>query len=274
MAREEPGGVVAGEAARLGGRDRRRIHHHQAERGEQQRRPGERAVVLRVAARCARRRRCWLTPAALAPRPRRPRRGARSRGTCRSSRTRARAAPRRRAAPARRALAPPPRASAQRSSHAGERLLDAAAHRGRSAAPRARIAPTGAAQRREVLALAVAAGDQHDRLCQALAARRSSRRRWCPSNRRTNRTPPRVATSSSRCGKPAKVAQRRRQRVAAARPTARASAQRRERVGDVVQPVDRQRVGVDAATSSPARASVVRRARPHSSRAAARRGRR
>ena len=103
---QEVGRIVAGVAARLGGRDRGRVHHHQAERDQQQRGPGERAVVLG-------RRRAGGARVALAeetdqarhqsrqapsPPRRRPRRGACSRGTCRSSRRPATAAPRRPAA--------------------------------------------------------------------------------------------------------------------------------------------------------------------------------
>ena len=45
-AHQVPRRVVAGEAARFGDGDRRRIHHHQPDRGEEQRGPGRRAVVL------------------------------------------------------------------------------------------------------------------------------------------------------------------------------------------------------------------------------------
>ena len=60
----------------------------------------------------------------------------------------------------------------------------------------ARVSGHRRRQRREILALAVAAGDQHHRLAPCRSARRPWRRRWCLSNRRRSdgrRSRPRFA---------------------------------------------------------------------------------
>ena len=134
-------------------------------------------------------------PRARAPRRRTPRRDARSRGTCRGSRRRATAAPCRPAARPRRRRPPPPRSVAARSivqtpaQHRRERRrVLADQHRVPDLAAERR------GERREILALALAAGDQHQRSAQARQPPRWSRRRWCPSNHRRSARPPTSAT--------------------------------------------------------------------------------
>ena len=75
-----------GELARLGARDRRRIHHDHSEGEQEQRRPEHAAVVL--GERRAAGANASQHPASFAPRGETPRRDACSCGTCRSSRTR------------------------------------------------------------------------------------------------------------------------------------------------------------------------------------------
>ena len=59
-------------------------------------------------------------------------------------------------------------------------------------------------ERREILALALAARDQHQRPRQARRPRRASRRRWCPWNRRRSARPRSSATHCERCARPGK----------------------------------------------------------------------
>ena len=125
-----------------------------------------------------------------APLARTPRRGAHSRGTCRSWRTRARAARCRPAA--RRAAAAATAAgsvvAARDRAHPVERLLE----RGGVAADEhhaAHLAAEGLRERREVLVLALAAGDQDQGTRACRPPRRASRRRWCPWSHRRRSTP-------------------------------------------------------------------------------------
>ena len=176
--------AVAGDAPRLGHRDRGRIHHHQPDREQQQRRPHERRVV---GGSCARR----AARAGPQPRPmaestclrqalthaRAPAARAHARretlaaldvvrGTCRGSRRPATAARRRRArasATARvdRGSSVPTRLDAGR--RACERALRSrGASRPISTTARQSRVDRGL-ERREILALAVAARDQHHR---------------------------------------------------------------------------------------------------------------
>ena len=137
-----------------------------------------------------------------------------------------------------------------------------AAHRGRSAARARANSRTGRRERREILALAVAAEDQHGRLAPGRAARRPWRRRWCPWNRRTTRRRAASRRARRRCGRPLKLL-RPDAMAASDASDCRSQSASGERIGDVVRAVDLQLV--DAAGSSrPGRAR--RRRRPKSAR--------
>ena len=212
--------LAAGEALALGGRDRGRVHHHQAERQQEERRPHDALVVLRGAPLAMRMRRLQLVHRGaehLAAVPCSSRNMSKLAQAGESSTASpgcaAPRAPRHRLAQRGRALR-----SARRCRRARPR---SAAHRARSARPTARARGDRLGERREVLPLAVAAGDQ-DHLAAARAeaarsrrARRPWRRRWCPSSRRRTRRRRCSATRSQPVRQALEVAQRRR---AAARP--------------------------------------------------------
>ena len=114
---------------------------------------------------------------------------------------------------------------------AGERRLDLAGRLAdgddRAQLRRVRAEPA------EVEALVAAAGDQHHVL-EARRARRRWRGGWWPSSRRTNATPPRSPTSSTRCGEAGEAVERARHRVDVGAHRERGG-RGGERVGDVVR---------------------------------------
>ena len=133
-------------------------------------------------------------------------------------------------------------------------LLRSLARRGRSARPRAR-ARRPPRERREILALAVAARDQHDRAPSCRSAPPRWRRRWCLSNRRRRRRRRSPPLSRRRCGKPAKRAAGRRASPSSGQPDRIAERERGERIGRVVQ-IRRRAARRPAAACRVPRASI------------------
>ena len=209
MPRQEVPCAITGVRRGLGHRDRRRVHHDHADREQQERRPRERRVVGEHRARLARQRasdpKTFSMPngrsaavvgvvlgmGILAERvartsARSARRARRNRGTDRGSRKPATAGRRRRvcaSAIGARDRGVERRRRARRAPcvPASARSIDrrVAADQQHGAAMRV----DGGSQRREVLPLAVAARDQHDRARRCRRARPASRRPSCPWSR-------------------------------------------------------------------------------------------
>ena len=136
-----------------------------------------------------------------APRRRTPRRGAHSRGTCPGWRRPGTAAPYRRAAPRPMPPARPARWVARarvvhtpRSARLDLRRILADQH----GVPH--LAAKRSGQRREILSLALAARDHHQRAPSGPRRRRGSRRRSCPWSRRRSARPQCRRSTAERCG--------------------------------------------------------------------------
>ncbi len=266
MTQQEVRRVVAGVAARLGGGDRRRIDHHQTERGSSKRAPEQRAVEFRGGPLFA----AYAAPPRLRPparrlRAQRRRRARGSRETCRNWRRPATAARHRRTPRAAAARAPHPRAS--RSAPAARRTRASALAMRAASRPisstRARTRRDRCGERREVLALAVAAGDQHDA---AIRRRQAAQRGHRGADVGALRVvvPGDARRSATRChavrqSVEARAARGDQRRVA----NAERVRERRggERIGDVVQSVHAQARCGAGSVRDPARARSRRRAR-------------
>ena len=196
--------------------------------------------------------------------PRTLRRGARSRETCRGSRRPATAAPSRRAAPARAACATAGsrlwRSNRRRSSRQrGAERVRVAADQQRVRAPCRR----SGAQRREVLSLALAAGDQQQRPGKPRPPP-AWRRHWCPWNHRRSarqRSRPPTACGAASPGNSRSVSSM----AARGSPSASAERQRGERIGGVVQAGELEARRAPAALAVPPASHVAIRV-PHPAR--------